>query len=102
MNLTLFGLACFILRLSRKMDILASCGDEFPQPPRRRVPEFYDHTVEPDFIVRQRRSSGKQSATGVNGALPLVLAASVRIHLSSRLLDSRRPGFDSRLLCDAA
>ena len=103
MNLnSLSDLSGFILRLSRKMDILAGCGDEFPQPPRRRIPEFHNHTMEPDFIVRKRRNSGSRSSTGSNGALPNVLAPSFRIHLSPRLLGSRRPGFDSRLLRDAA
>ena len=95
-------LSGLILRLSRKIDILAACGDEFPQPPRRRIPELHNHTVEPDFIVRKRRNSGSRSSTGPNGALPNILAPSFRIHLSPWLLDSRRPGFDSRLLRDAA
>lgn len=98
MNLnSLSGLSGFILRLCRKMDILASCGDEFPQPPRRRIPELRNHTMEPNFIVRKRRNSGSRGSTGPNGALPNILAPSFRIHLSPWLLDSRRPGFDARL-----
>jgi hypothetical protein len=99
---SLSGSAGFILRLCRKIDILAGCGDEFPQPPRRRIPEFHNHTMEPDFIVRKRRNSGSRSSTGPNGALPNVLASGIRIHLSPRLLGSRRTGFDSGLLRDAA
>src|ERR1700730_111608 len=98
----LSGLSGLILLLSRKMDILAACGDEFRQRPRCRIPELQNHTMEPNFIVRQRRNRGSQSSTGPNGALPHLLASSVRIHLSPRLLNSRRPGFDSRLLRYAA
>lgn len=91
-----------ILRLSRKMDILATCGDELPRRAPRRGPELHHHSVEPHFIVQHKRGSGSQSATGVNGALPHLLAASIRLRLPARLLSSRRPGSHAKFLRHAA
>jgi hypothetical protein len=94
-------LSDLILRLSCKMGILAACGDEVPRRAHGRAPEVYYHSVERCLSVRQR-GIGNQSATGINGALPDVLAARIRLHLSARLLDPRRSGSHTKFLRHAA
>ena len=95
-----FRLPALILRIGRKIGNLEPREDAHAEADG--VSAVYHNTLEPSPRLWRRRSRECESAKSVNGALPNLLAPSVRIHLSEGFLRSGRARSNSGFLHDAA
>ena len=97
-----FALSPLVLRLDRKIAILAACENAAPRPGAGRFADFQDDSLELDPVMRRERGIACQRAKSPNRTVPDLLAPRFCVRLPARLRRSGRPGSHPGLLCYAA